>query len=56
MTRRLIATVLIYGASSTLVAEQPAFSYASGPDKGRVATAIRVEKAGPVATKIKNRP
>jgi hypothetical protein len=31
-------------------------SYTSGPDKGRVATAVRVEKAGPVTTKIKNRP
>lgn len=31
-------------------------SYTSGPDKGRVATAFRVEKAGPVTTRIKNRP
>ncbi|MEN3368273.1 MAG: hypothetical protein V7609_416 [Verrucomicrobiota bacterium] len=29
--------------------------YTSGPDKGKVATALRVEKAGPVTTKIKSR-
>ena len=31
-------------------------NYTSGPDKGKVATAVRVEKAGPVTTKIKGRP
>jgi hypothetical protein len=29
--------------------------YTSGPDKGKVATVLRVEKAGPVTTKIKGR-
>jgi hypothetical protein len=29
-------------------------NYTSGPAKGKVATTIRVEKAGPVTTKIKN--
>lgn len=28
-------------------------SYTSGPKSGKVATAVRVEKAGPVTTKIK---
>ena len=28
-------------------------SYTSGPKRGKVATAVRVEKAGPVTTKIK---
>ncbi|PYI93879.1 MAG: hypothetical protein DME97_03115 [Verrucomicrobia bacterium] len=31
-------------------------NYTSGPAKGKVATAVRVEKAGPVTTKIKSRP
>jgi hypothetical protein len=31
-------------------------SYTSGPDKGKVATAVRVEKAGPVTARIKGRP
>ena len=28
-------------------------NYTNGPKKGKVATAVRVEKAGPVTTKIK---
>lgn len=32
------------------------FNYTSGPAKGKVATTVRVEKAGPVTTKIKSRP
>jgi hypothetical protein len=31
-------------------------NYTSGPAKGKVATIVRVEKAGPVTTKIKSRP
>src|SRR5438067_6233696 len=31
-------------------------NYTSGPAKGKVATAVRGEKAGPVTTKIKSRP
>jgi hypothetical protein len=31
-------------------------NYTSGPAKGKVAAIVRVEKAGPVTTKIKSRP
>lgn len=31
-------------------------NYTSGPKRGKVATAVRVEKAGPVTTKIKSKP
>ena len=31
-------------------------NYTNGPRKGKVATAVRVEKAGPVTTKIKGNP
>ena len=30
--------------------------YTSGPARGKVATIVRVEKAGPVSTKISSRP
>ena len=30
--------------------------YTSGPARGKVATIVRVEKAGPVTTKVKSRP
>lgn len=29
-------------------------NYTSGPSRGKVATIVRVEKAGPVSTKIRN--
>jgi len=31
-------------------------NYTSGPANGKVATTVRVEKAGPVTTKIKSQP
>lgn len=31
-------------------------NYTSGPAKGKVATRVRVEKPGPVTTKVKSRP
>lgn len=31
-------------------------NYTSGPARGKVATIVRVEKAGPVSTKISSRP